>query len=203
MSVKLWVGPMYSSKTRSMLAEGEKHERAGRTVLYLKSALDTRYGRNTLTASHDGMRRESTPVHGSLVREALPESTWQACLQADVICVDEGQFLEGLSAFCDTMARVHHKRLLVAALDGDFQRKPFAEVSRLMPLCDEFQKLTSVCVECGRTAPFTRKIAGSTQEQVDVGGAEKYVPACRTHHADKPITAASIERMKRLNEKLL
>ena len=180
-----------------MLLEGEKHERAGRTVVYLKSALDDRYGRNTLTVSHDGIKRESFAVNGSFSAEIK-----EACLKADVVCIDEAQFINGVAGFCDEMARVHHKRVLVAALDGDFERKPFESIVELLPLCDKFTKLNSVCVECGHHAPFTRKIGGSISERVDVGGAEKYVPTCRQHHSDSPVTEVAIERMKAINGRL-
>ena len=48
----------------------------------------------------------------------------QAALDgADVIGIDEGSFFPDLLAFCDAQANAG-KEVIVASLDGDFQRKP-------------------------------------------------------------------------------
>ena len=49
----------------------------------------------------------------------------------DVVAVDEGQFYEDLVEFCERWAN-EGKVVLVAALDGTYERKPFQNVSRLL-----------------------------------------------------------------------
>ena len=40
--------------------------------------------------------------------------------------------------------------VLVAALDGTFQRKPFGNIINLLPIAEKVTKLTAVCVYCSK-----------------------------------------------------
>jgi thymidine kinase len=51
----------------------------------------------------------------------------------DVIGIDEGQFFADVVTFSEKMANLG-KVVLVAALDGTFQRKPFGCILDLIPL---------------------------------------------------------------------
>lgn len=68
--------------------------------------------------------------------------------------------------------------VLVAALDGDFLRRPFGSVLELIPLAEHVSKLTAVCTLCYGAASFTKRTVAATQIQL-VGGAESYQPVCR------------------------
>lgn len=68
--------------------------------------------------------------------------------------------------------------VLVAALDGDFLRRPFGRVLELIPLAEHVTKLTAVCTGCYGAASFTKRTVAATQIQL-VGGAETYQPVCR------------------------
>jgi thymidine kinase len=46
----------------------------------------------------------------------------------EVIGIDEGQFFPDLVEWCDEQVNVHGRLVIVAALDGTFQRKPFGRV---------------------------------------------------------------------------
>jgi hypothetical protein len=48
-----------------------------------------------------------------------------------------------------------------------------------VPLAEEVQKLTAVCTVCGAAASFSRRIGSETQVEV-IGGADKYIAACRS-----------------------
>jgi len=64
------------------------------------------------------------------------------------------------------------KIVVVAALDGTFQRKPFGRVLELIPLAEEVTKLNAVCMMCFQDAPFSRRIGSETEVEV-IGGADK------------------------------
>jgi len=51
--------------------------------------------------------------------------------------------------------------VIIAALDGTFQRKPFGNILNLVPLAEQVTKLSAVCIECGREAAFTRRTIDS------------------------------------------
>ena len=71
------------------------------------------------------------------------------------------------------------KTVVVAALDGTFQRNPFGEVLSLIPLAENITKLSAVCMSCRcKDAHFSRRLSSETEVQV-IGGKEKYLAVCR------------------------
>lgn len=53
--------------------------------------------------------------------------------------------------------------MLVAALDGTFQRKGFGNIINLLPVAEKVTKLTAVCVYCSNEASFTQRIIESEE----------------------------------------
>ena len=70
------------------------------------------------------------------------------------------------------------KLVIVSALDGNFQRKSFANIADLIPLAEKISKLQALCA-CGADAPFTKRLVPH-EEEILIGGREFYAPACRT-----------------------
>ena len=48
------------------------------------------------------------------------------------------------------------KIIVIAALDGTFERKKFGKVIDLIPLAERVEKLDAVCMDCKETAYFTK-----------------------------------------------
>ena len=86
-----------------------------------------------------------------------------------MIGIDEGQFFPDIVNWCEEMANRYSfwskyqvkliredeklclfrgKIVLVAALDGTFQRLPFPEMLALVPLAEAVTKLQAVCMVC-------------------------------------------------------
>merc|ERR1719159_606857 len=78
-------------------------------------------------------------------------------LKCSIIGIDEGQFFEDLVEFSNDMAN-RGKTVIVAALDGTFEKKPFENVMNLIPHSESVIKLTSVCMACMQQAAFTRRL---------------------------------------------
>ncbi|PIO64288.1 thymidine kinase domain protein, partial [Teladorsagia circumcincta] len=74
---------------------------------------------------------------------------------------------DDLSYTCEQLA-CEGKMVLVAALDGNFLRKPFAEVSQLISFSDEIKKLSAVCMDCGDDAPFTFRCTNEREKFFDI-----------------------------------
>lgn len=51
------------------------------------------------------------------------------------------------------------KTVIVAALDGTFQRKGFPNILELVPLAEHVVKLTAVCMNCFGEAAYTKRIS--------------------------------------------
>ena len=99
-----------------------------------------------------------------------------------VLAIDEGQFFPDLADMCDRWAS-QGKSVIVAALDGTFQREPFPVIMALIPRAEEVIKLTAICVGCGADAAFSRRLSDETDVEV-IGGADKYVAMCRACYAE-------------------
>uniref|UniRef100_A0A9L0JV09 Thymidine kinase n=1 Tax=Equus asinus TaxID=9793 RepID=A0A9L0JV09_EQUAS len=137
---------------------------------------------------------QSQSLAGGLPRamntmEALPacqlRDAAQEALGVAVIGIDEGQFFPDIVEFSEAMANAG-KTVIVAALDGTFQRKAFGAILNLVPLAESVVKLTAVCMECFREAAYTKRL-GTEKEVEVIGGADKYHSVCRLCYFKKPL----------------
>lgn len=70
------------------------------------------------------------------------------------------------------------KVVVVAALDGTFQRKGFPNILELIPLAEHVVKLNAVCMCCFGEGSYTKRMSADQEVEV-IGGADKYMAACR------------------------
>ncbi|KFV15039.1 Thymidine kinase, cytosolic, partial [Pterocles gutturalis] len=137
--------------------------------LLVKYSKDMRYSTSGVS-THDKSTMEALPA--SLLRDV-----YQEALSSSVIGIDEGQFFPDIVEFCEKMANAG-KTVIVAALDGTFQRKAFGSILNLVPLAESVVKLNAVCMECYREASYTKRL-GTEREVEVIGGADKYHSVCR------------------------
>ena len=96
----------------------------------------------------------------------------------DVIAIDEGQFYPDIAEFCDKLATDHTKQVLVSGLDGTFERKPFGNIHKLIPMSEKVHKLVAICQLCGEDASFSHRVKSENKE-VELIGQQYYMPLCR------------------------
>ena len=77
--------------------------------------------------------------------------------ETDVFGIDEGQFYPDLVEGVESFLR-RDKIVIISALDGDFERKPFGQIPELIPLSDDIVKLRAICMRCGDDAPFSHRL---------------------------------------------
>uniref|UniRef100_G1QGS4 Thymidine kinase n=1 Tax=Nomascus leucogenys TaxID=61853 RepID=G1QGS4_NOMLE len=143
--------------------------------LVIKYAKDTRYSSSFCT--HDRNTMEALPA--CLLRDALGVAVIGSCCwggSSRSFSTCPFQFPD-IVEFCEAMANAG-KTVIVAALDGTFQRKPFGAILNLVPLAESVVKLTAVCMECFREAAYTKRL-GTEKEVEVIGGADKYHSVCR------------------------
>uniref|UniRef100_A0A1A8PBS3 Thymidine kinase n=2 Tax=Nothobranchius TaxID=28779 RepID=A0A1A8PBS3_9TELE len=167
--IQIIFGPMFSGKSTELMRRVRRFQVAQYKCLVVKYARDTRYS-DTGMATHDKNTMEAVPANclGDVRSLAL-----QAC----VIGIDEGQFFPDTVEFCEEMANLG-KTIIVAALDGTFQRKPFGNILNLVPLAESVVKLHAVCMQCYKDAAYTKRIGAEKEVEV-IGGADKYQAVCR------------------------
>lgn len=176
------VGPMFAGKSTELLRQMRRYEHAGRRCIVVKFEGDTRYDEEsdqgdsceTYISTHDE-RNVMKAVKSGYLKDMK-----SVVRSVDVIGIDEGQFFPDLLEFCEDAANMG-KTVIVAALDGTYRRDPFGSVCDLIPKCESVVKLTSVCVECGGIAPFTKRTSAETEVTL-IGGKEHYAPVCRKHY---------------------
>ena len=95
-----------------------------------------------------------------------------------VICIDEGQFFDDIVEFSVEKANIG-KTVIIAALDGTFEQKPFGEIMRLIPLSESVRKLSSVCMCCYKEASFSRRLNSSDKRVKVIGNDDQYAATCR------------------------
>jgi hypothetical protein len=85
------------------------------------------------------------------------------------------------------------KIVVVSALDGTFQRKPFGDILHLVPLAESVTKLNAVCMLCHSTASFSARISGETDVKL-IGGSDHYISVCRRcfHDPQSAFQAAAL-----------
>lgn len=169
--IELIIGPMFASKTSSLITKAERYQIANKKCVVFKYAKDTRYTKEDKVATHNERFYDAIPVDEKInAMKSIAD-------KYDVILIDEGQFFVGLTEFCDTLAN-EGKIIIVAALDGDAMRNPFGEIAQLLSKAEFVTKLKAVCVECYSDASFSKRNT-SQKEQLVIGGIKEYSALCR------------------------
>src|SRR3989338_1154595 len=189
-------GPMFSGKSEELIRRLKRAFIAGQNVQVFKPQIDTRYGLEHIT-SHDGRQLEAIPVVNS--KDILR----YLYRNADVIGIDEIQFLdeEALDIVNNLIAK--KVRVLVSCLSMDFRGEPFPfrnspkTVGELFAICDQITKLTSICTHktptqngdkkiCGKPAIYSQRIingepAPYNAPTILIAAHEAYEARCRDH----------------------
>ena len=173
------LGCMFAQKTTELLRRIRQYKAIGYNVLVINYAGDTRYGTDKIV-SHNTDSYDALCVKWLQdVTHLVTSGTYQAVL------IDEGQFFKDLYPYvvqwADSKLPI---QIVVAGLSGDSNRAPFGDMLRLIPHAEETLHLTAFCAVCkdGTPAHFSKCIKADKVEQVQIGGADTYMPVCRTHY---------------------
>jgi thymidine kinase len=172
---------MFAQKTTELIRRIRRFRSIGYSVLVVNFVGDDRYGQglNEIT-THDQDKQEAVKVSkleqvDGIVRNGMIK----------VIVIDEGQFFPDLVKYVSEWVDSFGLQVVVAGLSGDSERRPFGDILRLVPLADEFVQLTALCSLCknGTVAQFSKYLGADVknENQIAVGGLDRYVPVCRRH----------------------
>jgi thymidine kinase len=179
--VEVICGSMFSGKSEELIRRLRRAEIAGQHVLVVKPALDVRY-ESSAVCSHDGRAWEANPVQRSDEVLLTP-----GVEDADVVAIDEAQFLDDdLPAVVGFLAD-RGKRVIVAGLDQDFRGRPFGAMPAVLAAAEFVDKLQAICSVCGAPASRTQRLvdgrpAYEHDPLIKVGAAESYEARCRRCH---------------------
>ena len=179
--IEVIAGVMFSGKSEELIRRVRRAMIARKKVQVFKSHLDERYQGLYAVSSHDGRSVEAIPIDSSI------QIAQQLNTLADVIAIDEAQFLDaGIVPLVRSFAK-RGLRVIIAGTDTDFRGEPFGAMPQLMADAELVDKLHAICVVCGGPASRNQRIidgrpAGYDSPTIMVGGRESYEARCRHCH---------------------
>lgn len=179
MSLEIILGPMFAGKSSMIIGTIRRNAFINRRTMCITNNLDKRYSTDAKIVTHDKESYPATAV--ATLSEVRLLGEYHA---AECIIIEEAQFFPDLLDFVLSSVEVYKKQVICVGLDGDVQRKPFGQLLDLVPYADTVQKYSALCSEChdGTRAIFTSRKDGTYENQISVGGADKYEPLCRLHY---------------------
>ena len=176
-------GTMDSAKTLNLLAVAHNYRSQGKRILLVKPRMDDRFGaaairsRAGIEAEADLLVDDATILDPALFRGI------------DCVLVDEAQFLA--PALVDQLRALTQggPPVICYGLRTDFRTNLFPGSRRLLELADSIEEVKVTCQFCNRKAifnlrmqagdaPTAERAAELAGPQVELGGNDRYAPAC-------------------------
>lgn len=174
-NLELMIGPVCSGKSAELIRRVDRYTIAGYNVLIAKPKIDTR---SHLVESRNGNKlichsfESANDVYDTIVDLSLNDNK-----SVDIVAFDEAQFFTGLYPVVHDLLKQEYK-VIVSALDSDFNGNPFGDISKLVTLSDTLVRCTGVCMKCySDNAIFSQKLREGGS-QIEIGNLELYQPRC-------------------------
>lgn len=169
-SIEVICGSMFSGKTEELIRRLRRAEIAKQKVVICKPSIEDRYDKNKVV-SHN--LRAIDCIGVTKASEII-----KLCENIDVIGIDEAQFFDNeLVDVCNTLAN-NGIRVIIAALDMDYEGNPFEPIPQLMSVAEEVTKVRAICIQCGELANYSYRIV-EKEERILLGEKNEYEARCR------------------------
>lgn len=177
-ALRLWVGPMFGSKTTQLIAAVDRYRLQSKKVLAFKSRLDDRYSSEGEIVTHNGGKLACSLVGKG---EEIIDIVKNHIDDVSVVAIDEAFMIENCD---DAILRLYNSgfSVLVSSIDLSSDLRPFSVIKNILPFATEVNTCTAVCTVCGEDAKFTFKKSTITGSEIEIGGSEIYEPRCWMHH---------------------
>jgi len=174
-NLELITGPVCCGKSEELLRRITRYEIAGYNVLVVKPKLDTR---SNFVKSRNGSQKNCISLENPQdIYSEIDNYVKNYSKSIDIIAFDEGQFYKDLYRVVKDLI-LKKIKVLVSALDTDFNGEPFGDIIKLVTLSDSVNKLSAVCMNCKCDhAIFSQKLKQGG-DQIEVGDLELYQPRC-------------------------
>lgn len=193
--LSLYIGNMFSGKTTCTLKELTMFAELTNTkVLLINHSLDNRDITNKISTHNPTFKNthQNIDIVSSSTLSSVDVSSYL------MIGIDEAQFFQDLYDTIVNNWLPLGKRIVAAGLNGNAKKELFGDIYRLIPHVDDLKFCTAICKLCisefgtdkiltpqileTMKAPFTKKIAGDLEMNIEVGNGDKYIPLCRRHY---------------------
>ena len=173
--LNLFIGPMFSGKTTMLLNRFEQYKELGKKCIIIKYDLDNRYTNTDELVTHDNYKINAKSTNLLINLNIIIK-------EFDIILIDEIQFYKDAYRIVDIWS--NSKIVECYGLNGDFNRKPFEQISYLIALCDNITFLKAKDKYNGENAIFTHRIVESEEKEL-IGGSDYYEPLSRINYIKK------------------
>ncbi len=179
MSLCLILGPMFSGKSTLLQKYIRQFKMLDQSVLVIKPDIDNRYSQHEI-CTHDLVKEKCVIVPTDGLVSFCESEEFQ---QSQIIMIDEGQFFKDLYQVIKEKCIPSKKRVYIASLNGDSERRLFGETHLLLPLCTHMDWLHALCIRCkdGTPAVYSKRMSESTN-QINVGASNEYEALCFEHY---------------------
>jgi thymidine kinase len=176
-------GAVGSAKTLNLVAVAHNYRQQGKKVILVKPAFDTRFGERVIRS------RSGLEVEADILVNEKSSLNYQEFKDTHCVLVDEAQFLS-----CKLVEQLRDLSLdlgipvICYGLRSDFRGELFVGSKRLFELADAVEEVKSTCAFCNKKATMNLKhingVPSIEGASVELGGEEKFLPACFTCYRD-------------------
>jgi thymidine kinase len=176
--LEIIIGNMFSGKSTELIRRFNREKTLQKKIMVVNYYLDSRYSLDDNVVTHD-----KNSISGIKLTKLYTLLEPEVLNKYDSFFIDEGQFFTDLYSVVIKLVDIHKKHVIVAGLDGDYNRNKFGDIISLIPLSDTVDKLCAYCNKCndGTYGPFTKKFSNNS-ELIEIGGKDLYIPVCRYHY---------------------
>jgi thymidine kinase len=174
-NLELIIGPVCSGKSAELIRRVDRYTIAGYNVLLIKPKVDTR---SKYVESRNGNKLNCFSLENvESIYDTIVDLSLNKEITTDIIAFDEAQFFDNLYPVVKDLINQEYK-VIVSALDSDFEGNPFGDVPKLVTLSDTIIRVTGVCMKCkSDNAIFSQKLKQGGG-LIEIGNLELYQPRC-------------------------
>jgi thymidine kinase len=174
----LILGPMFAGKSTQLFNIIENLKKNKESFLLIKHIIDKRYNSNTtniITHNQQSIDCISLDRLSNIFNN-------KKYIDSKYILIDEGQFFPDIIKFIEIALEKDNKYIYITGLNGDSNRKPFNNISRLIAIANKIDILYSKCYYCDNKGIFTLRICNKQTKKILIGDDKIYKPVCRKHY---------------------
>ena len=176
--LKIIIGPMYAGKSTELIRHIRQYKFLKKNVISINHKINKRYGSDKII-THD-----KEEVNDCINLEKLSDLLLISDVfeRSDVIIIDELQFFKDAFKTVVDFVEKYNKIVICAGLLGDYKRRLFGDIYKLLPYADDIKHIKALCSisKDGTEAPFTKRIINNKEQNL-VGSNEAYISVSRKH----------------------
>ena len=169
-SIEVICGSMFSGKTEELIRRLGRAKIAKQSVIICKPSIEERYEKDKVV-SHNMNAIDCITIDDAF-------DIIELCQNKEVVGIDEAQFFNNnLVEVCNQLAN-QGVRVIIAALDMDYEGNPFEPIPQLMSIAEDVTKVRAICIKCGDLANYSYRIADK-DDKILLGEKNEYEARCR------------------------